>query len=53
MEARYQGKPVFMFVMPMVILAVRIMVDRVFTKCYPQFFSEPTHKKVSIIYFSD
>jgi len=53
MEARYQGKPVFMFVMPMIILSVRIMVDRLFTKCYPQFFSEPTHKKVSIIHFSD
>ena len=36
-----------MFVMPMVILAVRVLVDRVFSHEYPMFYADPVQRKVS------
>ena len=42
------GKKVFAtFIMPMILLAIRIEVELVFKNNYPEFFSKSNHEKVS------
>lgn len=47
LESKYAGRRVFStFIMPMIILAVRIEIELIFKNGYPEFFSKATHEKV-------
>ena len=44
---KYHGKRVFsIFIMPMIILAIRIEIELIFKNAYAEFFSKKHHEKV-------
>ena len=48
MEAKYTGKRTFpTFIMPMIMLAIRMEIEVIFKNSYPEFFSKVNHEKVS------
>jgi hypothetical protein len=50
LESRYNGKRVFTtFIMPMIILAIRIEIEHIFKSTYAEFFSKENHEKVLIL----
>ena len=54
MESRFTGKKVFVsFIMPMIILAVRIEVEIIFKNSYKIFFSKDQHEKIAMKLIND
>eukprot|EP00347_Sterkiella_histriomuscorum_P010573 403375759 len=46
LESKYTGKRVFpTFIMPMILLAVRIEIELIFKNSYPEFFTKSTHER--------
>mmetsp|Transcript_15752 Transcript_15752/g.24241 ORF Transcript_15752/g.24241 Transcript_15752/m.24241 type:complete len:281 (+) Transcript_15752:900-1742(+) len=53
-ESKYVGKRVFVtFIMPMIVLAIRIEVEMIFKNSYKVFFSKEQHEKVAIKQIND
>jgi hypothetical protein len=41
------------FLMPMLVLAIRIMVENIFKNSYPSFFKNPLYEKIAIKLIND
>jgi hypothetical protein len=53
-ESRYTGKKVFVtFIMPMLLLAVRIEVEIIYKNSYKVFFSRPKHEEIGLKLIND
>ena len=54
MESRFTGKKVFVsFIMPMMVLAIRIEVEIIFKNSYKIFFSKDQHEKIAMKLIND
>ena len=54
MESRFSGKKVFVsFIMPMIVLAVRIEVEIIFKNSYKIFFSKEQHERIALKLIND
>lgn len=54
LDLKYQGKRFYhVFVMPMLVLAIRIQVEYIFKNSYPHFFSEPIHETIAMKLIND
>jgi hypothetical protein len=53
-EAKYQGKRIFSTLhMPLMILAIRILVELIFKNAYSEFFEKEQHEKITVKLMND
>jgi hypothetical protein len=54
LSLKYQGKKEYhTFLMPMILLAIRIEIDHIFKNSYPKFFSIPSHEQIAMKLIND
>ena len=54
LDLKFQGKRFYhVFLMPMLVLAIRIQVEYIFKNSYPRFFSVPIHEQIAMKLIND
>jgi hypothetical protein len=54
LDLKFTGKKIYhTFIMPMLVLAIRMEIELIFKNSYPQFFRDPVHEQIAMKQIND